>query len=102
MFSVNVGKSKGAKEEYRENCVRRNAFLNVSNQLQNKDGWKLLVMQLKENMARQETERPGSKIIRLREFQKYDSTLSAYLTGTSKYKLSNYISDSSLVSVKIN
>lgn len=67
--------------------MRRNAFLNVSNQLQNKDGWKLLVMQLKENMARQETERPGEEIIRLREFQKYDSALSGYLTGTSKYKV---------------
>lgn len=44
-------------------------------------------MQLKENIARQETERPGEEIIRLREFQKYDSALSGYLTGTSKYKV---------------
>ena len=85
-FSFNLGKSRGVKEEekYRENCVRRNTFLNISNQLQRKDGWRLLVMQLKERMGRRDSEHPDKGHIPLREFQKYDSTFSTYLTGTIK------------------
>ena len=84
----NVGRSRGVQEDekyrekYRENCVRRNTFLNISNQLQRKDGWKLLVMQLKERMGRRDSEYPDKGLIPLREFQKYDSTFSAHLTGT--------------------
>jgi len=102
-FSFNVGRSRGVKEEetYRENCVRRNTFLNISNQLQRKDGWRLLVMQLKERMGRRDSEHPDKGLIPLREFQKYDSTFSTYLTGTIKYiyRQSNNISDSPLISM---
>ena len=42
-------------------------------------------MQLKERMGRRDSEDPDKGIIPLREFQKYDSTFSAYLTGTIKY-----------------
>ncbi|KAL9962836.1 hypothetical protein ACROYT_G031981 [Oculina patagonica] len=74
-----VGKSRGVKEEekYRENCVRRNTFLNICNQLQRKDGWRLLVMQLKERMGRRESDDTSKGVIPLREFQKYDSAFSA-------------------------
>ena len=88
-FSFYVGKARGIKEEemYRVNCVRRNTFLNIYNQLQRKDGWKLLVMQLKESMGRRESVHPCKRFIALRECQKYDSTFSTYLKGTSKYIL---------------
>ena len=91
LLFFNVGRSRGVREDekyrekYRENGVRRNTFLNIFNQLQRKDGWRLLVMQLKERMGRRETEHPDKGLIPLREFQKYDSTFSTYLRGTIKY-----------------
>ena len=82
-----AGKSRGIKEEekYRENCVRRNTFLNIANQLERKDGWKLLVMQLKERLGRREYDDSLKGLVPLREFQKYDSAFSTYLRGTYNY-----------------
>jgi len=58
-------------------------------------------MQLKERMGRRDSEHPDKGLIPLREFQKYDSTFSTYLTGTIKYiyRQSNNISDSPLISM---
>ena len=82
-----LGKSRGTKdEEYRENCVRRNTFLNVASQLNKTTDWKLLVMQLKERMARRDCDNTFKGEIPLREFQKYDSTFPTYLKGKWQYK----------------
>ena len=64
------------------NCVRRNTFLNVASQLKRKDGWKLLVLQLKERMNRRESEDPCAPIT-LKEFQKYDSAFPTYRQGNT-------------------
>lgn len=82
---VFVGKSRDIKEEerYRENCVRRNTFLNVSYQLQRKGGWRLLVMQLKERLGRRECDEKLKGLVPLKEFQKYDSSFPTYLKGIS-------------------
>ena len=73
------------EEKYRVNCVRRNTFLNICNQLQRRDGWKLLVMQLKERMGRRESDYTTKGAIPLREFQKYDSAFSTSLRGAHFY-----------------
>lgn len=80
------GKSRRIKDElkYIENCVRRNTFLNIAHQLNRGNGWKLLVTQLKEQrerMSRRENDDMFKGLVPLREFQKYDSTFSAYLKG---------------------
>ena len=86
------GKSRGIKDEqkYLENCVRRNTFQNIAQQLNRGDGWKLLVMQLKERMSRRENDDVFKGLVPLREFQKYDSTFSAYLKGNRRYKYINH------------
>ena len=55
-------------------------------------------MQLKERMGRRDSEHPDKGLVPLREFQKYDSTFSAYLTGALGYiyRQSNNIRDSPL------
>ncbi|XP_068704726.1 ankyrin repeat domain-containing protein 60-like [Montipora foliosa] len=79
-----IGKAKGIQEEdkYRENCVRRNTFLNVAQQLTRKDGWRMLVTQLKERLGRQGLDDSMRGRVPLREFQKYDSAFPAYLKGS--------------------
>ncbi|CAH3168941.1 unnamed protein product, partial [Porites lobata] len=79
-----VGKSRGIKDQqkYLVNCVRRNTFQNIAHQLNRGDGWKLLVMQLKERMSRRENDDEFKGLVPLREFQKYDSTFSAHLKGS--------------------
>ena len=83
LFFVHLGKArgKGGEAGLRENCARRNTFLNIAGQLQRRDGWKLLVIQLRERMGRREKDTLSKRDIPLREFQKYDSTFSTYLTG---------------------
>lgn len=83
-----VGKSRGIKDEqkYLENSVRRNTFQNIAYQLNRGDGWKLLVRQLKERKSRRENDDVFKRLVPLREFQKYDSTFSAYLKGNRWYK----------------
>ena len=56
--------------------------MNVASQLERKDGWRLLAMQLKERMAKRDSNEPEKGVVPLREFQKYDSALATYLTGT--------------------
>ena len=86
------GKSRGIKDDqkYLKNCVRRNTFQNIANQLNRGDGWKLLVMQLKERMSRRENDDEFKGLVPLREFQKYDSTFSTYLKGNRRYKYINH------------
>ena len=86
------GKSRGIKDDqkYLKNCVRRNTFQNIANQLNRGDGWKLLVMQLKERMSRRENDDVFKELVPLREFQKYDSTFSTYLKGNRRYKYINH------------
>ena len=86
------GKSRGIKgdQKYLKNCVRRNTFQNIANQLNRGDGWKLLVMQLKERMSRRENDDEFKGLVPLREFQKYDSTFSAHLKGNRRYKYINH------------
>ena len=86
------GKSRGIKDDqkYLKNCVRRNTFQNIANQLNRGDGWKLLVMQLKERMSRRENDDEFKGLVPLREFQKYDSTFSAHLKGNRRYKYINH------------
>ena len=86
------GKSRGIKDEQKflENCVRRNTFQNIAHQLNRGDGWKLLVMQLKERMSRRENDDVFKGLVPLREFQKYDSTFSAHLKGNRRYKYINH------------
>ena len=86
------GKSRGIKgdQKYLKNCVRRNTFQNIANQLNRGDGWKLLVMQLKERMSRRENDDVFKELVPLREFQKYDSTFSTYLKGNRRYKYINH------------
>ena len=80
------GKSRGIKDQqkYLVNCVRRNTFQNIAHQLNRGDGWKLLVMQLKERMSRRENDDEFKGLVPLREFQKYDSTFSTYLKGNRR------------------
>ena len=86
------GKSRGIKDDqkYLKNCVRKNTFQNIANQLNRGDGWKLLVMQLKERMSRRENDDVFKELVPLREFQKYDSTFSTYLKGNRRYKYINH------------
>ena len=86
------GKSRGIKDQqkYLVNCVRRNTFQNIAHQLNRGDGWKLLVMQLKERMSRRENDDVFKELVPLREFQKYDSTFSTYLKGNRRYKYINH------------
>ena len=86
------GKSRGIKDDqkYLKNCVRKNTFQNIANQLNRGDGWKLLVMQLKERMSRRENDDVFKELVPLREFQKYDSTFSSYLKGNRRYKYINH------------
>ena len=86
------GKFRGIKDDqkYLKNCVRRNTFQNIANQLNRGDGWKLLVMQLKERMSRRENDDVCKELVPLREFQKYDSTFSTYLKGNRRYKYINH------------
>lgn len=83
LFFIHLGKArgKGGEAGLRENCARRNTFLNIAGQLQRRDGWKLLVIQLRERMGRREKDTLSKRDIPLREFQKYDSTFPTYLTG---------------------
>ena len=86
------GKSRGIKDQqkYLVNCVRRNTFQNIAHQLNRGDGWKLLVMQLKERMSRRENDDVFKGLVPLREFQKYDSTFSTYLKGNRRSKYINH------------
>ena len=86
------GKSRGIKDQqkYLVNCVRRNTFQNIAHQLNRGDGWKLLVMKLKERMSRRENDDVFKGLVPLREFQKYDSAFSTYLKGNRRYKYINH------------
>lgn len=54
----------------------------MASQLERKDGWRLLTMQLKERMAKRDSNDAEKGAVPLREFQKYDSAFATYLTGT--------------------
>ena len=82
------GKSRGiSDDENSENCVRRSTIFNISQQLEGKDGWRMLVKQLQERLGRRDCDDPMKGLVPLREFQKFDSAFPAYLKGRGNKRL---------------